>query len=103
MTAQHHPTLFRFERIRLGVWFLLIGSLLVALALPLLTLWHAASSPLDARVCLAPQTPETVRLVVSVPDATDRDAVTGPWAHLHVVWDMESNTTRNPTVRQSMW
>jgi hypothetical protein len=88
MAAHHQPPPFRFERVRPGVWLLLIGSLLVALAMPLLTLWHAASSPLKAQVCLDPQTPETVRLVVSVPDATDRDAVAGPWAHLHVEWDM---------------
>jgi hypothetical protein len=88
MTSQHYPTLSRFERVRLRVWFLLLGSLLVASAMPLLTLWHAASSPLTAQVCLASQTRETVQLVVSMPDATDRDAVAGPWAHLHVVWDM---------------
>jgi hypothetical protein len=75
----------------LFVWLFLIGSLLVALSLPLLTLWYAAHSPLTAQVCLWPPSPqahETVRLVVSVPNATDRDAVAGPWAHLHVAWNM---------------
>jgi hypothetical protein len=91
MTSQDHPTLPPIGQVRWIVWLFLLGSLLVALSLPLLTLWHAAASPLTAQVCLWPPTPqarETVRLVVTVPDATDRDAVAGPWAHLHVAWNM---------------
>jgi hypothetical protein len=91
MTPQDHTPLSRFGQIRWIVWVFLVSSLLVALSLPLLTLWHAASVPITAQVCLWPPTPqarETLRLVVSVPDATDRDAVAGPWAHLHVAWDM---------------
>jgi hypothetical protein len=91
MTPQDHTPLARFGQVRWIVWVFLVSSLLVALSLPLLTLWHAASVPITAQVCLWPPTPqarETVRLVVSVPDATDRDAVAGPWAHLHIAWDM---------------
>lgn len=91
MTSHHHPTEPRFGHVRWIVWLFLGGSLLVALSMPLLTLWHAAHSPLTAQVCLwppSPQTREAVRLVVSVPNATDRDAVAGPWAHLHVAWNM---------------
>jgi hypothetical protein len=80
-----------FGQIRWTVWVFLVSSLLVALSLPLLTLWHASSVPITAQVCLWPPTPqvlEPVQLVVSVPDATDQDAVAGPWAHLHVAWDM---------------
>jgi len=87
----HSSVLPRFGHVRRIVWSFLMVSLLVALALPLLTLWHASVSPLTALVCLWPPTPqvsETVRLVVSVPNAADRDAVAGPWAHLHVAWDM---------------
>ncbi len=63
----------------------------MALAMPLWTLWYAAHAPIAAQVCLWPPVPQvrqTVRLVVSVSDATDRAAVAGPWAHLHVAWDM---------------
>lgn len=91
LTPQQHPPLPRFGHVRLIVWVFLVSSLLVALSLPLLTLWHAARAPIRAQVCLWPPTPqvrETVRLVVSLPDATDRDAVAGPWAHLHIAWDM---------------
>jgi hypothetical protein len=91
MTPQNHPALPRSGEIRWSIWLLLIGSLLVALAMPLLTLWHAALSPLTAQVCIWPatsQVPETTRIVVTIPGAADRAAVAGPWAHLHVTWDM---------------
>jgi hypothetical protein len=91
MTPQDHPPLSRFGQVRWIVWVFLVSSLLVALSLPGLSLWHAARTPITAQVCLWPPTPqvrETVRLVVSLPNATDRDAVAGPWAHLHIAWDM---------------
>ena len=91
MAPQDSSALPRFGHVRLIVWMFLVGSLLVALSMPLLTLWHAAVSPITVQVCLWPPTPqarETVRLVVLVPNATDRDAVAGPWAHLHIEWDM---------------
>lgn len=91
MAVPHHPSAPRFGQVRWIVWALLAGSLLVALSMPLLTLWDAAHAPLTAHVCFWPPHPqarEPVQLIVSVPDATDRDAVAGPWAHLHVAWDM---------------
>lgn len=93
MISQERHTLPRFGQVRPGIWVLLIGTLVVALALPLFSLWHAAFSPLQAEVCLWPPTPQahaSTQMVVTLPDAADRDAVAGSWAHLQVAWDMET-------------
>jgi hypothetical protein len=72
-------------------WALLAGALLLALALPVASLWRAASSALDVRACVWPAAPRLgapARLVVVLPDAADRAAVHGPWARLVAEWDM---------------
>ena len=91
MTPQERYAFPRLGQVRRRIWLLLAIALLVTLALPLLTLWRAASSPLQARVCLwppLPQAKEPIQVVVILPDATDQDAVAGSWAHLQVAWDM---------------
>ena len=93
VTPQTRDTLPWFGQVRPAIWLLLIGTLGVALALPVFSLWNAASSPLTAEVCLRPppsQARETAQMVVSLPDAADRDAVAGSWAHLRVAWGMET-------------
>jgi hypothetical protein len=87
------PSNLAFGRVRGAFWALLAGALIVALALPIVALWHEASSAVLARACLWPASPhlgQQVRVVVVVPDATDRAAAQGPWAHTVVAWDMET-------------
>lgn len=91
MTPPERYPLPRLGQVRRRIWLLLAVALLVAMALPLLTLWRAASSPLQAEVCLWPAVPqarEPIQVVVSLPNAADQDAVAGSWAHLQVAWDM---------------
>ncbi len=93
MTPQDRHALPGFGQVRPRIWLLLIVTLMVALALPVFSLWRAAFSPIQAEVCLWPPTPqarETTQVVVSLPDANDRNAVEGSWAHLQVAWDMET-------------
>ena len=100
MTPQERYSLPRLGQVRRRIWLLLAVALLVALALPLLTLWRAASSPLRAEVCVWPPVPqarEPLQVVVSLPNVADQDAVAGSWAHLQVAWDMTTMPMRtNP-------
>ena len=85
----------RFVRVRPIVWVVLVAALLLALAAPLATLWHASTLPLQARVSLWPSAPhagEVARIVVAVKDTTDRTATEGPWARIAAEWDMVQMT-----------
>src|SRR5579872_5632871 len=78
-------------RVRARIWALLAGTLMLALLLPLMILWHAAAMPLRAQACVwpaAPRTDTTNYLIVALTDPTDRTAVDGPWAQVHISWDM---------------
>ncbi len=91
MTPQERYSLPRLGQVRRRIWLLLAAALFVAMALPLLALWRAASSPLQAEVCVwppIPQAQEIIQVVVTLPRATDQEAVAGSWAHLQVEWDM---------------
>lgn len=82
-------------RVRGVFWALLGGALLVAIAMPTATIWHAATSPLAARAYLWPDTPRVntpAQLLVELADAHDRTALQGPWATITVRWDMLAMT-----------
>jgi hypothetical protein len=85
----------RFAHVRPIVWVALATALLLALAAPIATLWHASTLPLQARVTLWPSAPhagEAARIVVTVTDTADRTATAGPWARLSAEWDMVQMT-----------
>lgn len=91
MTQGTLPTPLFFLHVRRRFWVLLAGALLLTLALPLVTLWRDASSPLRVQTCLWPQPSQSngaVQLFVTLPDASDQAAVAGPWARVVVQWDM---------------
>jgi hypothetical protein len=84
-----------FVRVRPIVWVVLAAALLLALAAPIATLWHASTLPLQAQVALWPSAPhagEAARIVVTVADTTDRTATEGPWARIAAEWDMVQMT-----------
>jgi hypothetical protein len=77
--------------VRRQIWAMLAATLTVALAVPLVMLWHSALVPLRAQACVWPTVPRAgsvAYLVVALPDATDRTAIAGPWAQVSVSWDM---------------
>lgn len=81
----------RFGQVRTTFWLLLAGAVLLALAVPGLTLWRSASSPLGAAARLWPATPRAhtpTYVLVTVTDPADRTAVQGPWAQVVVLADM---------------
>jgi hypothetical protein len=85
----------RFVRVRPIVWVVLAAALLLALAAPVATLWHASTLPLRAQVSLWPRAPhagEAARIVVTVADTADRTATEGPWARIGAEWDMVQMT-----------
>jgi len=91
MTQGMPPAPLFGGHIRRRFWALLAGVFLLTLALPLVTLWRAAASPLRVQTCLWPQSVQSsgvVQLVVRLPDANDRADVDGPWARVLVQWDM---------------
>ncbi|MFI5272251.1 MAG: hypothetical protein ACHQ4H_04360 [Ktedonobacterales bacterium] len=80
-----------FAQVRRVYWLVLAGALLLALLLPAATLWHAATSTLQARACVVPAMPragQAAWIVVAPTNATDRTAVDGPWAQVITRWDM---------------
>src|SRR5579859_1323957 len=98
VSASTNGTALRYARVRRAVWLFLAAALLLALAAPAMALWHAASSAIAARVCISPAAPragEIVRVIVVLPRAADRAAVTGPWAQAVAEWDM-ANMTMGP-------
>lgn len=79
--------------VRRGFWLVFAAALLLALALPVATLWHASTAPLRVQTCVFPAVPRVGQpaWVVVVPaDAADRTALEGPWARLVTRWDMVS-------------
>ena len=85
----------RFMGVRPIVWVVLAAALLLALAAPIATLWHASTLPLRAQVSLWPRAPhagEAARIVVTVADTADRTATEGPWARIGAEWDMVQMT-----------
>lgn len=91
MIQETLPTPPFMGHVRRRFWVLLVGALVLTLALPLVTLWRDAASPLRAQACLWPQSSQSrgaVQLFVTLPDATDRADVDGPWARVMVQWDM---------------
>lgn len=90
-----------FGTTRKGFWLLLIVTLLIAFALPLLSLWHASSSALHARACIWPATPRanaSAQLLVVLSDKADHAAVQGTWAQVSAEWDM-TNMEMGPDQR----
>jgi hypothetical protein len=80
-----------FGRVHRIYWLVLTATLLVALLLPTVTLWHAASATLQVRACLWPAVPrlgQPTQLLVTPLNASDRTALQGPWAHAVVNRDM---------------
>jgi hypothetical protein len=81
----------RIWRVRKGIWGLLAGALLVALALPTATLWHAATSAMAAHAYVWPAVPranEPAKLIVVLCQNADKSATDGPWAQTQAEWDM---------------
>jgi hypothetical protein len=79
--------------VRRGVWLVLAAALLLALAVPTATLWHASTSALHVQTCVFPAAPRVGQrawLVVAPADAADRTALEGPWATVVTRWDMVS-------------
>jgi hypothetical protein len=90
MSHQSHQEAYT-GHVRRKIWAILAATLVLALAVPLGTLWHATLIPLRAQACVWPTVPRagsTAYLVVALPDPTDRTAVAGPWAQVSVSWDM---------------
>lgn len=82
-------------RVRRAVWIALAVALLCALGLPALTLWNASHSALAARACVWPAAPrpdQPAHLVVTLPEGTDRGAVSGPGGAVSANWDMMTMT-----------
>jgi hypothetical protein len=97
--AQDQRPLSGLKEVRWSIRLLFAFSFLAAMLMPLLTLWHAAHSPIRANVCVSPtdpQTPTTAQVLVTLPNAADRSAVSGPWATLQAVWDMTTMSMGNP-------
>jgi hypothetical protein len=91
MAREDMVTRFSFGRVRRIYWLVLTATLLVALLLPAVALWHSASSTLQVRACLWPDVPrlgQPAQLLVTPLNATDRTALQGPWAHAVVNRDM---------------
>jgi hypothetical protein len=66
-------------------------ALLLALLLPLVQLWRASMTPLDAQACLWPRVPlvgQPAQVVVTLPAESARAA--GSWTRAIVEWDMVS-------------
>lgn len=89
--AEAHPNATADGPVRGAFWALLAVALLLALALPLASLYRAASSALDAHACVWPPIPHLgapAQLLVVLPEAADRAAMRDPWARLEAEWDM---------------
>jgi hypothetical protein len=85
------PPVRQLGRVRRVFWALLAASLLLALAVPLTYLWRETSAALVARACVLPSTPRLgapAQVLVTLPNASDRAAVQGPWARVVAEWDM---------------
>lgn len=81
--------------VRRSIWGILLVAVLVAVAVPTTSLWHASSVALQAHIYVSPATPradEPAQLVVVLTNPTDRAAVQGPWAKAVARWDMLSMT-----------
>ncbi len=61
MARDDMGTRFSFGRVRRIYWLVLTATLLVALLLPVVALWHSASSTLQVRACLWPDVPRLGR------------------------------------------
>ncbi|WIG60429.1 MAG: hypothetical protein OJF49_003177 [Ktedonobacterales bacterium] len=90
-------------RVRRTVWGVLALAVLLALALPVATVWHAASRPLQVHAYLWPSTPhagQTPQVIIVLTDDADRTATDGPWAEVAAIWDMATMTmgTRSATL-----
>lgn len=82
-----------FLGVRRGCWLVLAAALLLALALPAATLWHASTAALHVQTCVYPAMPQVEQpawLVVVPTDAADRTALEGPWAKVVTRWNMVS-------------
>jgi hypothetical protein len=91
MASEDMVTRLSFGRVRRMYWLVLTAALLVALLLPAVAFWHAASSTLQVRACLWPNVPrlgQPAQLLVTPLNASDRTALQGPWAHAVVNRDM---------------
>jgi hypothetical protein len=91
MISEHEDDTPRFGGVRRSVWTLLIAAVLLALAVPTVTIWHAAHASITARAYVWPAAPTVghpAELCVVVSDATDRAAVHGPWGQIVAAWDM---------------
>ena len=81
----------RFGGVRRSVWTLLIATVLLALAVPTVTIWHAAHATIDASAFVWPAAPTVghpAEFCVVVSDPSDRAAVHGPWGQIVAAWDM---------------
>ncbi len=93
----------RLGGVRRSVWALLIAAVVLALLVPGMTLWRAAHAALDARACVWPAVPtvgQPAELHVTLPEATDRADVGGPWGKIVAAWDMP--TMRMQEQREAM-
>ena len=104
MRADLVPEVVYSGRVRRKVWVGLAASMMLALLLPLLILWHTTTVPLRAQACVWPALPRAganAYLVVALADAADRTAVAGPWAQVRVQRDMTTMAmNEQPTVAQ---
>ncbi len=81
----------RFGHVRRFCWVVLGSSVVLALLVPALTLWHTASQGLRAQLCVWPVEASVgapVYVLVVPTDAQDRAALAGPWAHATLTSDM---------------
>jgi len=91
MIPYHADDALRFGGVRCSVWALLIAAVLLALAVPTMTIWHAAHAAIDANAFVWPAAPTVghpAELCVVVSDPSDRAAVHGPWGQIVAAWDM---------------
>lgn len=90
-----------FGQVRRIYWVVLAAALVVAMAIPAVTFWHASGAPLRVRAYVSPANPrigEPIRVVVEPLDSTDATATEGPWAHVVIRWDMMTMTMNRPEV-----
>jgi YtkA-like len=77
--------------VRKTIWLMFAASLVLALAVPVVTVAHEQWLTLQARASVWPDHPQvgsTAHLIVSLADTRDQAAVGGPWAELVAAWSM---------------
>src|SRR5690348_13080652 len=91
----HEATELSPGRVRRVFWIGLVATILLALTIPLVTLWRDTTTALRVRASIEPESPivgEAAHVVIVVSDAADRADVQGPAAQIAARWDMLTMT-----------